>query len=44
MVVRLIEAVASDSVKLQYDIYHMQVMEGGLIRSLGSLGGFKQYR
>lgn len=44
MVVRLIEAVASDDVKLQYDIYPTQVMESDLIRSLGSLGWFKHYR
>lgn len=32
--VRLCEAVASPSVRLLYDIYHMQVMEGDLIRTI----------
>ncbi len=33
----LIAAVASDNVKLQYDLYHMQIMEGDLIRTLERL-------
>ncbi len=32
--VRVIEAVASDSVKVLYDIYHMQIMEGNLIATI----------
>ncbi|GAA3583638.1 hydroxypyruvate isomerase [Marinobacter xestospongiae] len=31
---RLIAEVASDNLKLQYDLYHMQIMEGDLIRTL----------
>ena len=30
----IIEAVASDNIKLQYDIYHMQVMEGDLAMTM----------
>lgn len=33
--IRLCEAVASPNVKLLYDIYHMQVMEGDVIRTIG---------
>ncbi|MDX1756899.1 MAG: hydroxypyruvate isomerase [Marinobacter sp.] len=33
----LIEAVGSENVKLQYDLYHMQIMEGDLIRTLERL-------
>jgi hydroxypyruvate isomerase len=33
--VRVVEAVASPRVKLLYDIYHMQIMEGDLIRTIG---------
>lgn len=36
-VMELIEAVGSDNVKLQYDLYHMQIMEGDLIRTLERL-------
>ncbi len=32
--VSVVEAVASPRVKLLYDIYHMQVMEGDLIRTI----------
>ena len=32
--VELVEAVASRNVKLLYDIYHMQIMEGDLIRAI----------
>ncbi|MBS3804316.1 MAG: hydroxypyruvate isomerase [Oleiphilaceae bacterium] len=35
--VRLIEQVAVPNLKLQYDIYHMQIMEGDLIRTLERL-------
>ena len=33
--VRLCEAVGSDSFKLLYDIYHMQIMEGDVIATIG---------
>jgi hydroxypyruvate isomerase len=33
--VRVVQAVASPRVKLLYDIYHMQIMEGDLIRTIG---------
>jgi hydroxypyruvate isomerase len=33
--VRVMEAVNSPRVKLLYDIYHMQIMEGDLIRTIG---------
>lgn len=36
-VMELIRAVGSDNVKLQYDLYHMQIMEGDLIRTLERL-------
>lgn len=36
-VMALIEAVDADNVRLQYDIYHMQIMEGDLIRSMECL-------
>lgn len=36
-VMELIEAVDADNVRLQYDIYHMQVMEGDLVRSMECL-------
>lgn len=36
-VMQLIEAVDAGNVKLQYDLYHMQIMEGDLIRSLECL-------
>jgi hydroxypyruvate isomerase len=36
--VRVCEAVASPAVKLLYDIYHMQVMEGDLIRTIRTHG------
>lgn len=32
--VRIVEAVASDAVKVLYDIYHMQIMEGNLIATI----------
>lgn len=32
--VRVIEAVGSDAVKVLYDIYHMQIMEGNLIATI----------
>jgi len=42
--VRIVEAVASDSVRVLYDIYHMQIMEGNLIatirRHAGQIGYF----
>jgi len=34
--VRIVEAVASDSVKVLYDIYHVQIMEGNLIATIRS--------
>ncbi|WP_202630496.1 hydroxypyruvate isomerase family protein [Deinococcus alpinitundrae] len=33
--VGVVEAVASPRVKLLYDVYHMQIMEGDLIRTIG---------
>lgn len=36
-VMAVIEAVDADNVRLQYDLYHMQIMEGDLIRSLECL-------
>ncbi|MDI9243972.1 hydroxypyruvate isomerase [Marinobacter sp. CHS3-4] len=36
-VMQVIEEVDADNVKLQYDIYHMQIMEGDLIRTLECL-------
>lgn len=36
-VMELIEAVDADNVKLQYDLYHMQIMEGDLLRSVECL-------
>ncbi|KAA1172718.1 hydroxypyruvate isomerase [Marinobacter salinexigens] len=36
-VLALIEEVDADNVKLQYDLYHMQIMEGDLIRSMECL-------
>lgn len=36
-VMELIDAVGSGNVKLQYDLYHMQIMEGDLIRTLERL-------
>lgn len=36
-VLQLIEAVDAGNVKLQYDLYHMQIMEGDLIRSVECL-------
>jgi hydroxypyruvate isomerase len=32
--VAIIEAVGADNLKLQYDIYHMQIMEGNLVRTI----------
>ena len=32
--VEIIEAVGADNLKLQYDIYHMQIMEGNLARTI----------
>src|SRR6266513_2596587 len=31
---RLIEATASDNVFIQYDLYHMQIMQGDLVEGL----------
>lgn len=36
-VLALIEQVDADNVRLQYDIYHMQIMEGDLVRSMECL-------
>ncbi|MBD3640787.1 MAG: hydroxypyruvate isomerase [Marinobacter sp.] len=36
-VLALIEAVEMDNVRLQYDLYHMQIMEGDLIRTMECL-------
>ena len=36
-VMQVIESVDADNVKLQYDVYHMQIMEGDLIRTLECL-------
>lgn len=36
-VMALIEEVDADNVRLQYDIYHMQIMEGDLVRSVECL-------
>ncbi|WP_138438387.1 hydroxypyruvate isomerase [Marinobacter alexandrii] len=36
-VLALIEQVDGDNVRLQYDLYHMQIMEGDLIRSMECL-------
>lgn len=36
-VMALIEEVDADNVRLQYDIYHMQIMEGDLVRSMECL-------
>lgn len=36
-VVMLMEQVGADNLRLQYDLYHMQIMEGDLIRSLERL-------
>ena len=36
-VMQVIEAVEADNVRLQYDIYHMQIMEGDLIRTMECL-------
>lgn len=36
-VMALIEAVEADNVRLQYDLYHMQIMEGDLIRGIECL-------
>ncbi|MEP3588998.1 MAG: hydroxypyruvate isomerase [Marinobacter sp.] len=36
-VMALIEEVEADNVRLQYDIYHMQIMEGDLVRSVECL-------
>jgi len=36
-VIRLIEEVDADNVRLQYDLYHMQIMEGDLIRTMECL-------
>ena len=33
-----IEAAGRDNIRLQYDLYHMQIMEGDLCRSLSRLG------
>ncbi len=36
-VLALIEQVDTDNVRLQYDVYHMQIMEGDLVRSMECL-------
>jgi len=36
-VMQVIESVESDNVRLQYDVYHMQIMEGDLIRTMECL-------
>jgi len=36
---RAIEAVASPRVKILYDIYHMQIMEGDIIRTMHQIAG-----
>ncbi|SFR62869.1 hydroxypyruvate isomerase [Marinobacter daqiaonensis] len=36
-VLQLIDEVGADNVRLQYDLYHMQIMEGDLIRTLQRL-------
>lgn len=36
-VMALIEALEADNVRLQYDLYHMQIMEGDLIRGIECL-------
>ena len=36
-VMSLIEQVEADNVRLQYDLYHMQIMEGDLVRTLECL-------
>lgn len=36
-VLALIEQVDADNVRLQYDVYHMQIMEGDLVRSMECL-------
>jgi hydroxypyruvate isomerase len=36
-VMALIEAVDADNVRLQYDVYHMQIMEGDVIRTMECL-------
>jgi hydroxypyruvate isomerase len=36
-VLALIEQVDADNVRLQYDLYHMQIMEGDLVRSMECL-------
>ena len=37
MAMAVIEAVGRDNIRLQYDLYHMQIMEGDLCRSLSQL-------
>ncbi|TGN38878.1 hydroxypyruvate isomerase [Marinobacter confluentis] len=36
-VMQVIESIEADNVRLQYDVYHMQVMEGDLIRTMECL-------
>lgn len=36
-VLQVIEGVDADNVRLQYDLYHMQIMEGDLVRSMQCL-------
>lgn len=36
-VIRLMDEVGADNLRLQYDLYHMQIMEGDLIRTLREL-------
>ena len=37
MAMAVIEAAGRDNIRLQYDLYHMQIMEGDLCRSLSQL-------
>jgi hydroxypyruvate isomerase len=41
--VQLCRAVASPRVKLVYDVYHMQVMEGDIIRTIRSIKDYISY-
>ena len=38
--VRLVDAVGSDNFKLLYDIYHMQIMDGDIIRTIQDYGDY----
>jgi hydroxypyruvate isomerase len=41
--VRIVQAVGAESVKVLYDIYHMQIMEGNLIATIGGNAGHIGY-